>query len=118
MQAQAAPRCSAAFATQAVKKGDKVLAILTHSMLVLQAYGYTTLLTSLCIHHSQRTRLPCVVAKLKFRSVLAQIPEHIQVQIIGEDGNKERVTIGDVIKGKKVSSLNMLLCMIRTCLLA
>jgi len=52
-KAQASPRCSAAFATQAVKKGDK-------------------------------------------------IPEHIQVQIIGEDGNKERVTIGDVIKGKKV----------------
>ena len=35
--------------------------------------------------------------------LLLQLPTDIEVQTLGDDGNKVRVTFGDLIKGKKVS---------------
>ena len=36
--------------------------------------------------------------------LLLQLPTDIEVQTLGDDGNKVRVTFGDIIKGKKVSA--------------
>lgn len=35
--------------------------------------------------------------------LLLQLPTDIEVQTLGDDGNKVRVTFGDIIKGKKVT---------------